>query len=128
MIDSPKPVSGVEEPSIDDEMLMQRLNTMMETNRPYLEPDLTLTRLARKLGTLAKQVSAAVNRATGENVSRFINSARIEVAKSALLEGKTVTQAMFSSGFQTRSNFNRESLLSGLIIKQTQLVRMCVPP
>ena len=110
VIDSPKPASGVEDLSIDDEKLMQRLKTLMELDRPYLDPDLTLTRLARKLGTPAKQVSAAVNRATGENVSRFINSARIEVAKSALLEGKTVTQAMFSSGFQTRSNFNREFL------------------
>lgn len=108
VIDRLKPVSQVEDFSIDDEMLMQRLETLMGTDRPYLDPNLTLARLARKLGTPAKQVSAAVNRATGENVSRYVNSARIEAARSALLEGKTVTQAMYASGFQTRSNFNRE--------------------
>ncbi len=108
VIDSPQPASQVEDISIDDEMLMQRLEELMGTDRPYLDPDLTLARLARKLGTPVKQVSAAVNRATGENVSRYINSARIKAAQLALLEGKTVTQAMFASGFQTRSNFNRE--------------------
>ncbi|MDE2913163.1 MAG: helix-turn-helix domain-containing protein [Paracoccaceae bacterium] len=108
--DSPKSVTRVEELSGDDEMLMQRLEALMREGRPYLDPDLTLARLARKLRLPAKQVSAAVNRATGENISRYINAARIEAAKSALLEGETVTQAMFSCGFQTKSNFNREFL------------------
>ena len=108
--DSRRPVSSIEDRDGDDRQVMQRLETLMQTDRPYLDPDLTLARLARKLRLPAKQVSAAVNRSTGENVSRFINTARIEAAKSALLEGKTATEAMFSSGFQTKSNFNREFL------------------
>ena len=107
---SRRPVSSNEELSGDDRLVMQRLETLMRTDRPYLDPDLTLARLGRKLRLPAKQVSAAVNRSTGESISRFINTARIEAAKSALLEGKTVTEAMFSSGFQTKSNFNREFL------------------
>ena len=108
--DSPAPVSSIEDRTGDDRMVMQQLETLMQTDRPYLDPDLTLARLARKLRLPARQVSAAVNRLTGESISRFINTARIEAAKSALLEGKTVTEAMFSSGFQTKSNFNREFL------------------
>lgn len=107
---SRRPVPSHEDLSGDDRLVMQRLETLMKTERPYLDPDLTLARLARKLRLPAKQVSAAVNRTTGESISRFINTARIEAAKSALLEGKTVTEAMFSSGFQTKSNFNREFL------------------
>ncbi len=108
--DSRRPASPVEELSGDERLVMQRLETLMRTDRPYLDPDLTLARLARKLRLPAKQVSAVVNRSTGESISRFINAARIEAAKSALVEGKTVTEAMFSSGFQTKSNFNREFL------------------
>ena len=108
--DSRRPVSSIEDLSGDDRLVMQVLETLMRTDRPYLDPELTLARLARKLRLPAKQVSAAVNRSTGENISRFINTARIEAAKSALLEGKTITEAMFSSGFQTKSNFNREFL------------------
>ncbi len=108
--DSRGPTTSLDELSADDRIVMQKLETLMRTDRPYLDPELTLARLARKLRLPAKQVSAAVNRSTGENVSRFVNTARIEAAKSALLEGKTVTEAMFSSGFQTKSNFNREFL------------------
>ncbi len=108
--DSRRPTPSRDELSGDDRMVMQKLETLMRTDRPYLDPELTLARLARKLRLPAKQVSTAVNRSTGDNVSRFVNTARIEAAKSALLEGKTVTEAMFSSGFQTKSNFNREFL------------------
>ena len=108
--DSRRPTTSRDELSGDDRMVMQKLETLMRRDRPYLDPELTLARLARKLHLPAKQVSTAVNRSTGENVSRFVNTARIEAAKSALLEGKTVTEAMFSSGFQTKSNFNREFL------------------
>ncbi len=110
VMDSHGQTPHADDHSGDDEQLMHRLEALMRTDRPYLDPELTLARLARKLRLPAKRVSAAVNRATGENVSRFVNAARIEAAKSALLEGKTVTEAMFSSGFQTKSNFNREFL------------------
>ncbi|MDO7630564.1 MAG: helix-turn-helix domain-containing protein, partial [Loktanella sp.] len=47
---------------------------------------------------------------TGENVSRYINAARINEAKAVLSSGENVTSAMLSSGFNTKSNFNREFL------------------
>ena len=51
-----------------------------------------------------------INQKTGENVSRYVNAARIEAAKAKLLGGENVTQAMLASGFNTKSNFNREFL------------------
>ena len=76
----------------------------------YLDPDLTLARLARRMTLPAKQVSAAVNRVTGENVSRLINGYRIRHACERLAAGDGVTTAMLASGFNTKSNFNREFL------------------
>lgn len=93
-----------------DQEIWEYLQTFMETQKPYLDPDLTLSRLSRKMGVPIKSLSATVNLATGENVSRFINKARITAAQDAMREGESVTNAMLLSGFNTKSNFNREFL------------------
>ncbi len=93
-----------------DTEIMDRLEALMNDDRLYLDPDLTLGRLARRLGLPAKQLSAAINRSTGENVSRYVNRARVAEAQRALKAGQSVTQSMLSAGFQTKSNFNREFL------------------
>ena len=69
-----------------------------------LQPALT----SRRMGVPAKQLSAAINRSTGANVSRYVNGFRVENACERLMAGEAVTNAMLSSGFNTRSNFNRE--------------------
>ncbi len=93
-----------------DQIIVARLDYYVQTHKPFTDPDLTLARLARKLIVPAKQLSAAINRVKGENVSRYINRQRIEEACRMLLEGRTVTSAMLDSGFNTKSNFNREFL------------------
>ncbi|MEL7091470.1 MAG: AraC family transcriptional regulator [Pseudomonadota bacterium] len=114
---SPYLRTGAEEPAepphtqqAADADLWLRVQDYMQDRKPYLDPDLTLAQLARKLRVPAKPLSITINRATGENVSRFVNNARIRDAQAALLQGKSVTEAMFASGFNTKSNFNREFL------------------
>lgn len=97
-------------PKVVDPEIWDRLQAFMQTQKPYLDPDLTLSRLSRKLGVPAKSLSATINLATGENVSRYINAARIAAAQSAILDGASITSAMLMSGFNTKSNFNREFL------------------
>ncbi len=87
---------------------LEKLNRLLEGEKLYLDPELTLVRLARRLGLPAKQLSAAVNRQTGANVSRHINGYRIRHACAQLEKGTSVTAAMLGSGFNTKSNFNRE--------------------
>ena len=93
---------------VADEELVARLDTLLESRRLYLEPELTLARLARALHVPVKQLSSAINRNTGGNVSRHVNGYRIREACRALEAGASVTQAMLDSGFNTKSNFNRE--------------------
>lgn len=93
-----------------DAQIMGQLETMMVQSRPYLNPDLTMSQLSRRLRIPVKQLSGAINRVTGENASRYINAARIAAAQRTLLEGETVTNAMLGAGFNTKSNFNREFL------------------
>ena len=91
-----------------DKQLMARLDALLESRRLYLDPELTLTRLARALHVPVKRLSAAINRSTGGNVSRHVNAYRIRDACRALEGGASVTDAMLASGFNTKSNFNRE--------------------
>ncbi|MEM0937006.1 MAG: AraC family transcriptional regulator [Pseudomonadota bacterium] len=92
----------------EDGQIVARLQTLMAEQRLYLDPDLTLAQLARRMRLPVKQLSGAINRVTGENVSRFINGARIVAAQKALDRGENITNAMLSAGFNTKSNFNRE--------------------
>lgn len=95
--------------SVDHE-LYARFEAQMERDQLYLDPDLTLNKLARRLRVSAKALSSAINAQTGENVSRTINAMRIKAAGEALIAGNSVTSAMLTSGFNTKSNFNREFL------------------
>ncbi|WP_342344648.1 helix-turn-helix domain-containing protein [Vannielia litorea] len=95
-------------PSEQDAELIARLDALMQKDRPHLDADLTLARLARRLHVPIKQLSAAINRAKGENVSRYVNGFRVRNACALMEGGETITEAMLGSGFNTKSNFNRE--------------------
>ncbi|GGE06758.1 AraC family transcriptional regulator [Aureimonas endophytica] len=97
-----------EPPSPDEIALVARLDALLADHALFLDPDLTLARLARRLGVPAKALSAAINRVTGDNVSRHVNGHRIRRACHLLGAGHGVTAAMLESGFNTKSNFNRE--------------------
>jgi AraC-like DNA-binding protein len=85
------------------------VQALMDDKRAYRDVDLNLNRLARKLGIPTRRISAAINRATGKNVSQYVNEYRIAEACGLLAEtDKPVTEIMFEVGFQTKSNFNRE--------------------
>jgi AraC-like DNA-binding protein len=105
----PEAPAAAKDPAADAD-LMARLEELMRRRCLYLDADLTLLRMARLLGVPAKTLSAAVNRATGSNVSRYVNGWRVARAAELLSRGAPVTEAMLESGFATKSNFNREFL------------------
>jgi AraC-like DNA-binding protein len=88
--------------------VMAALEAAMAGAKPYLDPDLTLDRLARRLRLPMRDISRAINASTGENASRYVNGFRIRHACALMREGASVTEALLASGFNTKSNFNRE--------------------
>jgi len=66
--------------------------------------------LARRVLVPVKAQSSAINQSSSDNVSRFINSYRMEHAFDLLDQGCSITSSMFDSGFKNKSNFNREFL------------------
>lgn len=97
------------EPSEQDRDIIARVDRLMETQALYRDENLNLSRLARRLGLPSRQISGAINRSLGVNVSQYVNQLRIREACRLLEETEqSVTAIMLSSGFQTKSNFNRE--------------------
>lgn len=89
--------------------LVQQLDSVLRAQTLYGDPDLSLNRLARKVGIPARSVSAAVNSVLACNVSQLINAYRVECVTQQLDQSDaTITEIMGHCGFQTKSNFNRE--------------------
>lgn len=95
----------------EERAIADQIEKLVVEKQLYRDPDLTLTRLARKAVIPARRISNAINRTRHESVSQYINGHRITEACRLLAETeKPVTAVMFDSGFQTKSNFNREFL------------------
>lgn len=89
--------------------IMAKFDALMRDHQVFKDPDLSLNRLARKLGIPARKISSAVNQTHQQNISKVINAYRIEHAKTLLEQtDDAITEIFLSSGFQTKSNFNRE--------------------
>ncbi|KEO57924.1 MULTISPECIES: helix-turn-helix domain-containing protein [Thalassospira] len=92
-----------------DDAILAAIDEVMRTQHLYRDPDLTLDRLARRVVIPARQISGAINRRFGRNVSQVVNEYRVAEAQTLLqTTAKPVTEIMFDCGFQTKSNFNRE--------------------
>jgi AraC-like DNA-binding protein len=117
-------------PDAADSAVMVRLDELMKAKSLFLDLDLSLDRLARRTLIPARQISAAVNRVAGKNVSQYINEYRVAEACRLLAEtDEAVTSVMFKSGFQTKSNFNREFLrVTGVSPSEWRAKRGAAPP
>lgn len=92
-----------------DHILAKRTSALLSETGLHRDPDLTLSRLARRLGVPARSLSLAINRVYGLSVSLFINERRVEDAAALLKEtDATVADIMEQTGFLSRSNFYRE--------------------
>lgn len=75
----------------------------------WREPDLTLPRLSRRLGTNSGRLSKAINVGLGINFSVFINGLRAESVAQSLRSGSTadLLDLAFEMGFASKASFNR---------------------
>ena len=85
-----------------------QLQTLIEADRPYLDPDLTLAELAQKLEVHPAQLSQIINACAQKNFYDFINERRIQIAQDLLLEqdGRwTILDIALEAGFNSKSTF-----------------------
>lgn len=99
------------QPDETDAVVHRRLIELFENEALHHDTELNLRRLARRLGLPDRRVSRAVNRLEKMSVSQFVNTYRIRDACEMLVNtDQTILQISLSSGFLTKSNFNREFL------------------
>lgn len=93
----------------DINRLADKLQAAMERDRLYLDPALSLPRLARAVGASTNDVSQAINSAFGGNYYEFVSRYRIEEAKRRLDDPRrheTVLEILLAVGFNSKSVFN----------------------
>ena len=64
---------------------LARLEALMQSQRLYTDPDLSLAGLASQLGLGAHQLSELVNSRLGKGFSRYLRECRVDAAKTMLL-------------------------------------------
>ncbi len=92
------------------EAVIERLESTMETERPYLNQNLSFERLAEKLDIPVKELSNAINRHYEVNFYEFINNYRIQEARRMLEDpaenDKSITNIFYDAGFNSKSVYN----------------------
>jgi AraC-like DNA-binding protein len=90
--------------------LAQTVLNYMETNKPYLESELTLEQLASRLALKPRMLSQTINETLGQNFFDFINRFRIKEASRLLTNPPdkkiTIQEIFYEAGFNSKSSFN----------------------
>lgn len=99
---------------MEDEEFQQYCNKVgefMATHRPYLDPDLTLPKLAQQLNVSTHHLSQVINEMHKKNFFNFINKYRVEEVKRKIQDPKYQNYSLlgiaYESGFNSKSAFNR---------------------
>lgn len=87
----------------------ERLEQVLISEKPYLEPSLTLTDLSRMLGVNTTVLSYVINQSQGCNFNDLINRYRVEAVKAELAKGSNeqLLNIALDSGFNSKATFNR---------------------
>ncbi len=84
---------------------------LVESSRPYADPNLTLSALANQMGVSENRLSHIINSRSGRNFFEFINGFRIEMVISRMKNGEhmksTLLGLAYDSGFNSKASFNR---------------------
>lgn len=93
------------------EKVVGLLTNSMQTDKRYLDPELSVEKLGRHLQLPPKTVSFVLNQHLQKSFSTFVNEYRIEAVKQQLTnpanEHLTLTGIAFECGFNSQATFQR---------------------
>jgi AraC-like DNA-binding protein len=97
-------------PAEDAQCLDQRFAQLIDEQRPWLNPSLSVAELALMIGVPARQLSQYVNSRFLMNVPAYLNRCRVQEAARILRESpeKPIKVVMFEAGFASKNLFHRE--------------------
>lgn len=102
-----EPLAGNEKKQ--DETL-SKLEQFMITEKPYLNPSLTIQDIATTIQIPTRELSILINHELDQHFYDFVNSYRIEHAKEILKDNTksklTILEILYEVGFNSKSSFN----------------------
>lgn len=92
------------------ELAAQKLETVMQQQQLYLDPNCTMTKVAKAAKMPPYLVSHVVNNSIGKSFPDFLNGFRVEEIKVKLIQPKyqntKIANIAYDCGFNTISSFN----------------------
>lgn len=89
---------------------IDQLLQYMTDQKPYLDPDLTLSSLAQRLSISRSQLSELINDGVGDNFYNFVNRYRVEQVKQFMADPTmkhfNLLGLALEAGFKSKSTFN----------------------
>jgi AraC-like DNA-binding protein len=93
-----------------DQVLIDKLRSFMENQKPFLDPELSLSALSHEIGLNRNQLSQLINDGIGENFYDFVNKYRVEEVKRLMVDPQKQNYNMLGialeAGFKSKSTFN----------------------
>jgi AraC-like DNA-binding protein len=91
-------------------LLYSRLLGYMESNKPYLDPDLSIYKVAESLNVPRHHVSQVINEQAKKSFYDFVNSYRVEEVKKMLtspaMNNRNILGIALDCGFNSKATFN----------------------
>jgi ligand-binding sensor domain-containing protein/AraC-like DNA-binding protein len=92
------------------EEVLPKLERLMEEEKVFLDPELSLQALARKLGIHYNYLSRIINERFGKSYNDYVNGYRIGEAERMLTDpgnrDQTILDIAYATGFYSKSVFN----------------------
>lgn len=100
--------SGLDETTAEE--IKSKLLVLMDRDKPYLDSELTLSKLSETLGISAHYLSEVINTKFNQNYYDFINKYRVEEFKARIVNPEfsnySLLSIAFDSGFKSKTAFN----------------------
>jgi len=103
----------VKKPLVNDEdmhRMLKRLLEFMDTDKPFLNPELTIQELSNRVNIQKHHLTYIINNGLHKNFFNFVNEYRVEEFKKKAANTNydhlTLLAIAFDSGFNSKSSFN----------------------
>ena len=91
------------------EEIYQKVVSLLQREKPFLDPHLSLRRLAVIVGTNTQYLSAAIRECTGGNFRSLINDFRIQYAQELFCKRADLAEEINFGAFYTECGFMSKS-------------------
>jgi len=103
-------INGSKIDKMESEKYISELNSLINSEKPYLTPSLTIDELSEMLSIQSWKLSYLINHNYNKNFYNFINGYRIEEFKERITnpvnKKKTILELIYEVSFNSKSSFN----------------------